>query len=85
MMLPKAGPRLGTGRTVNISRRGMLFEPDTQLLIGNRIEIDVDMGDPVGGGARINLHVQGVTVRRDDSSIAMAIRRHKLSADEEAA
>ncbi len=70
---------------LNISRRGMLFETDSQLAIGKRIEIDVDMGDAVGGGAPINLHVQGVTLRRDNSAVAIAIRRHKLSAEEEAA
>lgn len=84
-MRSKAGPLAGTGRTVNISRRGMLFETDAELVVGKRIEIDVDMGDSVGGGAPINLHVQGVTLRRDNSSIAVVIRRHKLSADEQAA
>lgn len=84
-MRSKGGPESGTGRTLNISRRGMLVETDTQLAVGKRIEIDVDLGDAVGGGAPIILHVQGVTLRRDDSSIAIAIRRHKLSAENVAA
>ena len=84
-MRSKASPQTGIGRTVNISRRGMLFETDEQIAVGKWIEIDVDMGDPVGGGAPINFHVQGVTLRRENTSIAVAIRRHKLTAEDAAA
>lgn len=72
------GPVEGQGETINISRRGLLFYSDHEIEPGSKIELVVQMGDPAGDGQRIQFHVQGVTVRKQEGSIAVYIKRHKL-------
>jgi len=68
----------GAGRTVNISRRGVLFESQHEIGVGKRIELVVDMGDEMG--APTQLHIQGVAVRNQDGAVAVAIKKYKLKA-----
>ena len=73
-----SGPTLGKGRTVNISRRGLLFQTDAELGVGCKIELIVEIGDAFGGSTNINLHVQGVTVRSQRGRVAVAIKKYRL-------
>ena len=66
----------GAGRTLNISRRGVLFESKHEIAVGKRIELVVDMGDEMG--APTNLHIQGVAVRNQDGAVAVSIKKYKL-------
>ncbi|MBI1353998.1 MAG: hypothetical protein GC160_06605 [Acidobacteria bacterium] len=68
----------GAGRTVNISRRGVLFESKHPIALGRRVELIVDMGDDMG--APTNLHIQGIAVRNQDGTVAVAIKKYKLRA-----
>ena len=80
------GPRgntWGSGRTVNISRRGVLFETEPDLRIGSRIDLVIDMGTLIDGNPRVKLHAQGITVRSKNGKVAVAIRKHRLSEGEE--
>lgn len=70
----------GAGRTLNISRRGLLFQSDHEIAIGKRIELVVDMGDEMGAPTR--LHVQGIAVRNQDGAVAVAIKKYKLKASD---
>lgn len=66
----------GAGRTLNISRRGILFESEHEIRVGKRVELVVDMGDQMG--APTSLHIQGVAVRNQDGAVAVAIKKYKL-------
>ena len=73
-----AGPVVGAGRTLNISRRGVLFHAEEDLKVGRRIELVVRMGSALGKGPDVNLVVQGVTVRCAQGNVAVAIKKYKL-------
>jgi hypothetical protein len=70
------GGARGAGRTMNISRRGLLFATDHEIEVGKRVELVVDMGDDMG--APTHLHIQGVAVRNEPGAVAVAIMKHKL-------
>jgi len=72
------GPVEGEGETINISRRGLLFASDREIEPGSKIELVVEMGDPSGDGQSIEFHVQGITVRKQERSVAVMIKKHKL-------
>ena len=83
------GPVVGAGRTLNISRRGVLFHAEEDLKVGRRIELVVRllgfgacrrMGSALGKGPDVNLIVQGVTVRCMKGNVAVAIKKYKLRA-----
>ena len=74
------GPVVGAGRTLNISRRGVLFHAEEDLKVGRRIELVVRMGAALGKGPDVNLIVQGVTVRCMKGNVAVAIKKYKLRA-----
>lgn len=68
----------GQGRTVNISRRGILFETDEPLQVGSKIELVVDMGTGPDSHAPIELRAQGVTVRKQEGAVAVEVRKQRL-------
>ena len=72
------GPVHGTGKTLNISRKGLLFEAEKELRIGSRIDVMVRMGATAFDGSEINLHIQGVTIRSDKGRIAVSIKKYRL-------
>lgn len=76
------GPIVGSGRTLNISRRGVLFQTERDLKVGRKIELVVRMGAALGDGPDVNLMVQGVTVRSQDGNVAVAIKKYKLRSAE---
>jgi hypothetical protein len=79
------GPIEGTGKTVNISRKGLLFEAEKELQIGTKIEVMVRMGTTPLDGSYISLHIQGFTIRSDNGRIAVSIKKYRLrSADRKA-
>ncbi len=78
------GELTGAGRTINISRRGVLFETPDDINVGRKIELLVDMGDAVGSGSGIRLRLHGITVRAEEGSVAVSIKKYRLKADGEA-
>lgn len=80
-----AGRALGRGRTVNISRRGLLFETEDELSVGSKIECVVQMGPAMDDGPSVSLHVHGVTVRTQRGTVAVAIKKYRLRTGEAAA
>jgi hypothetical protein len=73
-----AGRSLGKGRTLNISRRGLLFETDEEVSVGSKIECTVQMGPATNNGPDVNLLVHGVTVRTQRGLVAVAIKKYRL-------
>jgi len=70
----------GKGKTLNISRNGLLFEPDHTIGVGAKIDMQVQMGDAMGEGPPITLRVSGVTQRSQQGFVAVAIKKYKLQA-----
>ena len=75
------GRTLGKGRTLNISRRGLLFETEDELSVGSKIEVVVQMGPTSEDGPDVNLHLHGVTVRTQRGAVAVAIKKYRLRTD----
>lgn len=67
----------GTGQTLNISKGGILFETESEIGSGRKIELTVHVGDAMGGPP-VTLHVQGITVRHENGAVAVSIRKHRL-------
>ncbi len=80
-----AGRALGKGRTLNISRRGLLFETEDELSVGSKIECVVEMGPATNDGPTVRLHLQGVTVRTQRNMVAVSIKKYRLRANDAAA
>ncbi len=72
------GAQIGAGRTLNISKRGVLFESDRQLEVGRRIDMVIQMGNAGGAPGPVRMHVQGVTVRNYDHAVAVSIKKYRL-------
>lgn len=72
------GAQIGAGRTLNISKRGVLFESDRQLEVGRRIDMVIQMGNAGGAPEPVRMHVQGVTVRNYDHAVAVSIKKYRL-------
>jgi len=72
------GPVEGVGRTLNISKRGLLFEPDRPIEPGTKVDIEVRMSEGDGASPPILLRVEGVTVRKQDGAAAVLVRKRKL-------
>jgi hypothetical protein len=68
----------GEGHTVNISNGGVLFQSEEKLTVGGRIELVVRLADRDDTDTVVTLFADGVTVRSDGGSTAMAIKRHRL-------
>jgi hypothetical protein len=67
----------GSGRLVNISRGGLLFECAKAMPQGYRIELDVEWP---AASPKIALHVIGQTVRSRDARTAVKIFRSSFQA-----
>ena len=72
LVLGRRVVRPGTGRLLNISRGGLLFEGAHAIPPGNRIELEVDW--PVHS-VKMALHVVGHTVRSQGVCTAVKISR----------
>lgn len=50
--------------------------------MGRKIDLTVDVGDALGGPP-VTLHIQGVTVRTQEGTVAVLIKKHRLRPVEE--
>ena len=74
---PPGARKEGTGQTLNISKGGILFETETEIGTGRKIELTVHVGDAMGGPP-VTLHLQGVTIRQENGTVAALIKKHRL-------
>ncbi len=74
----------GAGRTVNISKGGVLFQTEADLPVGRKIELVVHLGDALGGPPVI-LNVQGVVLRNQNGAVAVMTRKYRLKPVEHSA
>jgi hypothetical protein len=81
----------GRGRTVNISKSGVLLETEDALPIGIRVALQIAWPAKLDLDVRLALHLQGRTLRSDGNYTAIVIARHEFrtrkqaTSDEEAA
>jgi len=71
-------PESGTGKTVNISSEGVLFETEGRLHFGQRVELSIKWPAPSEDGAPLNFVTLGRVVRVEDSKAAMHIERYEF-------
>jgi len=77
-----SGELIGAGKTINISRKGVLFETSDDINVGRKIELLVDMGDAVGSGSGIRLRLHGITVRNQEGAVAVSIKKYRLNSED---
>ena len=66
----------GTGRTVDLSSRGVLFESESTLPAGNKIEISIAWPALLHNETALNLFVVGQIVRGSGSFTAVRFERY---------
>jgi PilZ domain len=68
----------GSGRTVNLSTGGVLFESDRILPVGIRIELVICWPARLNDAVALNLCVSGRVARSNGNSHAIRIREHEF-------
>ena len=73
-------PSTGTGSTLNISRRGLLFQTEDKVEVGTKIQMTIHIGPgQIEASQDVTLQVEGITVRTEPGKVAVSIKRHRLS------
>jgi hypothetical protein len=70
--------RLGLGRTLNVSRGGVLFEANDSLPAGSSIEILMQWPFLLEGVCPLKLVIHGSVVRSDSKRIAVRTKHHEF-------
>jgi hypothetical protein len=71
--------QLGSGRTVNISSRGILFEASESFALGDRIELMISWPFLLERVCPLKLVIRGRVVRVDDGNrIAVSVTYHEF-------
>jgi hypothetical protein len=71
-------PESGTGKTLDISSGGVLFETQQRLRAGKRVELSVDWPAQLDGGCPLKFVAVGRVVRAEDTRAAMHIEQHEF-------
>ena len=73
-----AFPESGSGKTLDISSGGMLFETKQRLRAGKRVEVSVNWPAMLDGACPLKLVALGRVVRAEDNRAAMHIEQHEF-------
>lgn len=68
----------GSGKTVNISRRGVLFTTDDPPLLGRRVQASISWPYLLDGTCRLKLVAEGRVIRRAGRQVALKIDKYQL-------
>ena len=68
----------GTGKTLDISSGGVLFETGQPLRSGKRVEVSVNWPAQLDGGCPLKLVAVGRVVRAEEACAAMHIEQHEF-------
>ena len=68
----------GSGRTLNMSGKGVLFTTESILVEGKSVELAVSWPALLNGVIPLKLVVQGRLVRTEDKQAAIAIERYEF-------
>lgn len=69
-------PRVGVGKTLQMSSTEVVFTADTQLETGTKLEISVAWPAVLNDRVLLQLVVTGEIVRREGSTVTATIRKH---------
>lgn len=75
---PCKEPLWGTGRTVNVSSKGVLLESSSPLPVGRSIQLAIVWPILLNEETGLKLWVTGRTVRTDGHRTAVAFHRHEM-------
>ena len=73
-----AAPESGTGKTLDISSKGVLFETAQCLRPGKRVEVSVNWPALLDGGCPLKFVAVGRVVRAEETRAAMHIEQHEF-------
>jgi hypothetical protein len=73
-----AVPESGTGKTVDISSKGVRFGPEQRLRPGKRVELSVNWPAILEGGCPLKFVAVGRVVRAEDNQAAVQIEQHEF-------
>jgi hypothetical protein len=68
----------GTGKTVNISSKGVLFEAQHILLPGRRVEVSIAWPAQLNDKCALRLVARGRVVRFEEGSTAIEIQQYEF-------
>jgi hypothetical protein len=68
----------GSGRTLNISRSGMLITTETAVAAGERIQVSVSWPAQLRGVIPLKLVAHGHVVRGEKTRAAISIEKHEF-------
>ena len=70
--------RLGSGTTLDVSRRGVLFRADDSLPAGSYVELTMEWPFLWKGVHPLTLVMRGQVVRSEGNEVAVRTREHEL-------
>lgn len=71
-------PESGTGKTLDISSKGVRFETQQRLRAGKRVEVSVNWPAQLEGGCALKFVAVGRVVRAGEAQAAMHIEQHEF-------
>ena len=74
----KNGEEAGTGTTLNISSRGVLFTTDRMLLPGKKLEMAISWPAQLNNKCGLKLVARGRVVRCEDGKAAVEIQQYEF-------
>ena len=71
-------PESGSGKTIDISSKGVLFGTTQRLRSGKRIEVSINWPVPLEGGCLLKFVAVGRVVRSEEDRAAVHIEQHEF-------
>ena len=78
VMNSKGAVETGTGETINISSKGVLFKAQAPLPPGKRIELSISWPAQLDGKCGLRLVARGRIVRCEGTNVALEISKHEF-------
>jgi hypothetical protein len=70
----KSGDELGSGKTINMSSRGVLFTTDRHLALGKKLEVSISWPAQLNSAVPLKLVASGRVIRSEQGMVAMEIQ-----------
>jgi hypothetical protein len=77
-VMHKASRISGTGKTLNVGSRGLLFTTEEKLPLGRQVEISMNWPARLGGTCPLKFVASGRVVRAESTRAAVRIERYEF-------
>jgi hypothetical protein len=77
-MMSKRNEIVGSGRTVNMSSKGLLFRTDKALMSGKRLEMAISWPAQLDNRCALKLIARGKIVRAEPGLVAVSIEQYEF-------